>query len=98
MLQKFDLKPTTGIVAATALILVMGGSRIFQQWGDLSLWSDPGLFAALLLGLVAAAALIVGSVKRRRLGQDIYPDMARRGPIIDLQADSEAGERADRQH
>ncbi len=97
MLQKFDLKPTTGIVAATVLILVMGGARIVQQWGEVSLWRDPGLFAALLLGLVAAVGLIVGFVKRRQLMQDMDADAARQGPVIDLEADSEVAGQADRQ-
>ncbi|MER9674646.1 hypothetical protein [Mesorhizobium sp. M0208] len=88
MLKKFDMDPGTGIVIATVLILVLSGARLLNQWDSLSFWREPGLVAAIVLGLISAIALAVAFVVRRRPQQNIQYDPTRRGPVIDLQADS----------
>ncbi|MBT1159554.1 hypothetical protein J1C56_28775 [Aminobacter anthyllidis] len=88
MLKKFDMDPGTGIVIATILILVLSGARLLNQWDSLSFWREPGLIAAIFLGSISAIALAVAFVIRRWSLQTVQYDPARRGPVIDLQADS----------
>lgn len=90
MLKKFDMDPGTGIVIATILILVLSGARLLNQWDSLSFWRDPGLTAAIFLGSISAIALAVAFVIRRWSLQDGPYDPTRRGPVIDLQADSKS--------
>ncbi|MER9174515.1 hypothetical protein [Mesorhizobium sp. M0955] len=89
MLKKFEMDPGTGIVIATVLILVLSGARLLNQWDTLSFWREPGLVAAIVLGLISAIALAVAFVVRRWPQQNVQYDPTRRGPVIDLQADSE---------
>ncbi|MFB9985801.1 hypothetical protein ACFSQQ_40420 [Mesorhizobium kowhaii] len=88
ILKKFDMDPGTGIVIATVLILVLSGARLLNQWDSLSFWREPGLIAAIGLGLISAIALAVAFVVRRWPPQNVQYDPTRRGPVIDLQADS----------
>ncbi|WFU07127.1 hypothetical protein QA648_35055 (plasmid) [Rhizobium sp. CB3171] len=88
MLKKFDMEPGTRIIVATVLILVLSGARVFNQWDSLSFWREPGLIAAIALGLISAIALAVTFVIRRRPLQDVDYDGVHEGPVIDLQAES----------
>lgn len=88
MLKKFEIDPGTGIVIATVLILVLSGARLLNQWDSLSFWREPGLIATIALGLISAIALAVAFVMWRRPQRHVRHDPARRGPVIDLQADS----------
>ncbi|MER8601208.1 hypothetical protein NKH09_25615 [Mesorhizobium sp. M1339] len=88
MLKKFEMDPGRGIIVATVLILVLSGARLLNQWDSLSLWREPGLIAAIVLGLISAIALAVAFVIWRRHQRDVRYDPASRGPVIDLRADS----------
>lgn len=95
MLQKFDFKPGTGIAAATILILLVSGARLANQWGELSIWREPGLFVALGLAVAAVIVLAVGYARRRRPLQEVDFNAVRGGPVIDGQVDSKAASSAE---
>lgn len=85
MLKRFAVEPSTGIVWATALILVLSGTRLMLKWDDVWSWREPGLLAALLVGSLSALALALASAFKRPPRIEVYqPEEEATGQIIEV--------------